>query len=209
MRVIGGEFRGRRLTTLSAQHTRPTTDRVREAWASTMQHTLASGLDSAVMLDAFAGSGALGIEMLSRGASHVVFCEQDAHALRALRENLSLLGLDKDSRARVVNKDVFSAQAISAILASHPFDVIILDPPYATPVSLIAHLITRLAARSLLKDVCVVSYEHAALNRVNSEQLDNLLSSSMSSLHYRVELEARKKYGTIELDYIRIELETL
>ena len=99
MRIIAGEFRGRTLKAPKGEGTRPTTDRVREAMMSTV-HSARGGFDDAVVLDAFAGSGALGLEALSRGARSVQFCERGGEALRALNANVRLLGLDA-RRARV------------------------------------------------------------------------------------------------------------
>ena len=98
MWIIAGEFRGRTLKAPKGEGTRPTTDRVREAMMSTV-HSARGGFDDAVVLDAFAGSGALGLEALSRGARSVQFCERGGEALRALNANVRLLGLDaRDAR---------------------------------------------------------------------------------------------------------------
>ncbi|MDQ3606667.1 MAG: RsmD family RNA methyltransferase [Gemmatimonadota bacterium] len=101
--------------------TRPTTDRVREAWMS----AVATGVRGARVLDLFAGSGALGLEALSRGAEHVVFVENSAIALRALRENLEALGGTR--RATVVRAD---AMGYATALGSEEFDLAFADPPY-------------------------------------------------------------------------------
>jgi 16S rRNA (guanine966-N2)-methyltransferase len=120
MRVVAGELRGRRLVAPPATTTRPTTDKVREA----VFNALAS-LDVVVgarVVDLYAGSGALGIEALSRGAAHCTFVERDRAAVRAIDENLATLGLR--ARARVVVGDgIASASAITADLA-------FADPPY-------------------------------------------------------------------------------
>jgi 16S rRNA (guanine966-N2)-methyltransferase len=207
MRVIAGEYGGRKLATLSAKDTRPTTDRVREAWASTMQHMCASGIDDAVMLDAFAGSGALGIEMLSRNALQVVFFEREAQALRTLKQNLALLGLDTSLRAPVIQGDVFSAQtraALGTLLSTAKLDAVILDPPYATPYERIVGLLAALAHAQVLRDDCIISYEHAAASFKVHEQLLSALNHEICDTAYTVDLEASKKYGTIALDYFRI-----
>ena len=125
MRIIAGEFRGRTLKAPKGEGTRPTTDRVREAMMSTV-HSARGGFDDAVVLDAFAGSGALGLEALSRGARSVQFCERGGEALRALNANVRLLGLDA-RRARVRKGDVLK----DVPYARPPFDLVFLDPPYA------------------------------------------------------------------------------
>ena len=122
MRVIAGELGGRRLVAPpGAEVTRPTTDRVREA----MFNALASrgGLTGSKVADLFAGSGALGIEALSRGAEHCTFVERDRAALDALRANLDDLGLTR--RSRVVAGDVFTVAAGLGEMA-----VVFADPPY-------------------------------------------------------------------------------
>lgn len=120
MRVVAGEFGGRRLVGPDGTATRPTTDRVREAIFNSLGS--AGLLEGALVADLFAGSGALGIEALSRGAEHCVFVERDRTALRALDANLDALGLR--SRARVVTSDVMT------VVASIDADVVFADPPY-------------------------------------------------------------------------------
>ena len=98
MRIIAGEYRGRVLKAPKGEGTRPTTDRVREAMMSVV-NSARDGFDDAVVLDAFAGSGALGLEALSRGARCVQFCERAGEALKALNANVAALGLDAAARA--------------------------------------------------------------------------------------------------------------
>jgi len=118
MRVIGGQFRSRRLKTLPGLDTRPTPDRLREA----LFNVLAPRIAGAVFLDAYAGTGAVGIEALSRGAARCIFLERTRHAVDAIRENLHALGIE--NRARVVPGPVLRA------LAAHPANIVFLDPPY-------------------------------------------------------------------------------
>ncbi|HUB81549.1 MAG TPA: 16S rRNA (guanine(966)-N(2))-methyltransferase RsmD [Bryobacteraceae bacterium] len=118
MRVIGGEFRSRRLRSVPGNGTRPTPDRLRE----TLFDILASRLESASFLDAYAGTGAVGIEALSRGASHATFLEKDRFAIETIRENLALLGLEP--RATVLKGAALLA------LARLRADIVFLDPPY-------------------------------------------------------------------------------
>jgi 16S rRNA (guanine966-N2)-methyltransferase len=120
MRVVAGELGGRRLVAPPGTSTRPPTDRVREAVFNSLGS--AGVLDGAVVADLFAGSGAIGIEALSRGAAHCVFVERDRAALRALEENLD--ALDLGDRARVVTADALVAAAtIDA-------DIVFADPSY-------------------------------------------------------------------------------
>jgi 16S rRNA (guanine966-N2)-methyltransferase len=121
MRVVSGTLGGRKLVAPPGTATRPTTDRVREAVFNSLQ---AMGLlEDAVVVDLFAGSGAMGIEALSRGAERCVFVERDRDALRALRENVATLGLDQ--RATVVASDV-----LAWVGAMRSVDIAFVDPPY-------------------------------------------------------------------------------
>lgn len=122
MRVISGEFGGRRLVAPEGETTRPTTDKVRQA----VFNSLASMgvLEGAVVADLFAGSGALGIEAVSRGAEKCVFVERDRAALIALRENIATLGIE--DRCTVHGTDV-----LAWVPAMRNVDVAFIDPPYA------------------------------------------------------------------------------
>ncbi|MEZ4446742.1 MAG: 16S rRNA (guanine(966)-N(2))-methyltransferase RsmD [Polyangiaceae bacterium] len=122
MRVIAGAFRGRRLVAPRGDDTRPTSDRVKEAVFSIL-----GDLRGAKVADLYAGSGALGIEALSRGAAEVVFVERARPALRALGQNLQAVGAAE--RAVVVPTSLARAQ--EALRARGPFDLIFADPPYA------------------------------------------------------------------------------
>ncbi len=118
MRVIGGEFRSRRLKTIPGLATRPTPDRLRE----TLFNVLAPRIDGVVFLDAYAGTGAVGIEALSRGAARCIFLERSRHAVEVIRENLHALGIE--ARARVVPGLVLQG------LRTNAADIVFLDPPY-------------------------------------------------------------------------------
>src|SRR6266576_6164817 len=116
MRVIGGEFRSRRLKSIPGLATRPTTDRLRE----TLFDILGAQVQGVVFLDAYAGTGAVGIEALSRGAARAVFIERSKNAAKILHENLASLGVE--GRALVV-----VAATLSAI--EQKADIVFLDPP--------------------------------------------------------------------------------
>lgn len=118
MRVIGGEFRSRRLKSVPGLATRPTPDRLRE----TLFNILGAQIEGAVFLDAYAGTGAVGIEALSRGAARAVFVERSRNAAKVLRENLAILGVE--GRALVVVAPTLSS------IAAHEADIVFLDPPY-------------------------------------------------------------------------------
>lgn len=118
MRVIGGEFRSRRLKTPHGDSVRPTPERLREA----LFNILAPRIQGAVFLDAYAGSGSVGIEALSRGARHAIFLEKSRPALRALEENIRML----DIAARC---EVHSGNA-APVITKFEADIVFLDPPY-------------------------------------------------------------------------------
>jgi 16S rRNA (guanine966-N2)-methyltransferase len=123
MRIIAGEFRGHPLIAPPDRRTRPTADRVREAWFS----ILGPELSGARVLDLFAGSGALGLEALSRGAARVEFVEVSKASLQALRANIA--ALDVEDRVVVHRADALRfARALPALA----FDIALADPPYRT-----------------------------------------------------------------------------
>ncbi|WP_437576519.1 16S rRNA (guanine(966)-N(2))-methyltransferase RsmD [Sorangium sp. So ce887] len=122
MRVIAGRLGGRRLAAPRGEGTRPTADRVREALFSSL-----GDVTGALVCDLYAGTGALGIEALSRGARRAVFVESGRPALATLRENLAALGLAE--AARVVPLPV--ERALDLLRDEGPFDLALLDPPYA------------------------------------------------------------------------------
>lgn len=121
MRIIAGRWRGRTLRAPAGRETRPTADRVREAWMSALQFDL----PDARVLDLFAGSGALGLEALSRGAAHVTFIEHAARPLAALRANIA--ALNAADACTVVRADVLTWLAR---FGAQPFDLALADPPY-------------------------------------------------------------------------------
>jgi 16S rRNA (guanine966-N2)-methyltransferase len=120
VRIVAGSFKGRRLHAPRGRDTRPTADRVREALFSIL-----GPLEGERVLDLFAGSGALGIEALSRGADTAVFVDSDARAIEAIRRNLDAVGSD----APVHRRD---ALAHLRAASDGPFDLVFLDPPYSS-----------------------------------------------------------------------------
>jgi 16S rRNA (guanine(966)-N(2))-methyltransferase RsmD len=118
MRVIGGEFRSRRLQSMPGLEVRPTPDKIRES----LFNILHGEIEGAVFVDAYAGTGAVGIEALSRGARHAIFIEKDRAAVNLIRSNLAALGVE--ARARVIQG---SAALHLAGLQAH---IVFIDPPY-------------------------------------------------------------------------------
>ncbi|MBN8815026.1 MAG: 16S rRNA (guanine(966)-N(2))-methyltransferase RsmD [Sphingomonas sp.] len=128
MRIIAGQWRGRAIVAPKGDATRPTADRTREALFSMLVSRIGS-FDGLAVGDLFAGSGALGLEALSRGAASCLFVEQDKAALDALRANVAKLGAKADVRAQ-------SVMALGP--ATAPLDVIMMDPPYGTGAGAVA-----------------------------------------------------------------------
>jgi 16S rRNA (guanine966-N2)-methyltransferase len=126
--VIAGQWRGRPLVAPKGDATRPTADRTREALFSMLTSRLGS-FEGLAVADLFAGSGALGIEALSRGAASCLFVEQDGAALDALKANLAKLG---------TRGDVRSGSVMALGPARAPLDLIMMDPPYGTGAGLVA-----------------------------------------------------------------------
>ena len=130
MRIVAGEWRGRKLVAPKGDTTRPTADRTRETLFSMLTSRLGS-FEGLRVADLFAGSGALGLEALSRGAMHCHFVEQDAAALAAIRANVQALGADQR-----VNVQAGSVTTLGPV--QHVPDLILLDPPYETGAGAVA-----------------------------------------------------------------------
>jgi 16S rRNA (guanine966-N2)-methyltransferase len=126
MRIVGGRFRGRALVAPGDARTRPTSDRVREAVFNILMHGIAGfGLEGAKVLDLFAGTGALGLEALSRGAAFCLFVEEDADARALIRRNVEALGLT--GATKIFRRD---AADLGPAGRNGGFTLAFLDPPY-------------------------------------------------------------------------------
>ena len=124
MRIVAGTFRGRQLKSPTWDGLRPTSDRLRE----TLFNILGPSVRDARVLDGYAGTGAIGIEALSRGAAHVTFVEKDPRAVKLIEANLALLGAGAAAKPVIIRAGL--ADAVTR-LGTQVFDLIILDPPYA------------------------------------------------------------------------------
>jgi 16S rRNA (guanine966-N2)-methyltransferase len=158
IKVVGGKHRGRPIATPEGGTTRPTSNRAREALFNILVHANwsddgTSPLVDARVLDAFAGSGALGIEALSRGAAHATFLDNDAEAIRLIGENLRKLG--EAANARVIRAD-----AARPPPSREGCDLALLDPPYRS--GLAAPALTALAEAGWLKPGAIATIELAA-----------------------------------------------
>lgn len=175
-RVIAGRFGGRRLQTPQGDGTRPTSDRVRESMFASVQSAL-GGFEGLRVLDVFAGSGALGIEALSRGAQEAVFVEHDRRAAAVIRANLRDLGL---------GGEVMTTSAVS-YSPSGLFDLILCDPPYAFDADELSALLATWSA-SFSTDALVVVERSSRGDFAWPEQIEALRD---------------KKYGETRLWYGR------
>ncbi|KUH98996.1 16S rRNA (guanine(966)-N(2))-methyltransferase RsmD [Mycobacterium sp. IS-3022] len=156
-RIVAGAFGGRRITvpqSRSGRGTRPTTDRVRES----LFNVLAARIDltGAAVLDLYAGSGALGLEALSRGAVSAVFVESDARAARVIADNIATLGVSQATVRRGTVASVLSAGA------SSPVDVVFADPPYDVDAAEVAEVLAALVDGGWTTDGTVVVVERGA-----------------------------------------------
>jgi 16S rRNA (guanine966-N2)-methyltransferase len=155
MRVIAGQWRGRPLVAPKGEATRPTADRMREALFSMLTSRLGSFEELAVA-DLFAGSGALGIEALSRGAASCLFVEQDKPALDALRANIATLG--------ATGAEVRAGSVLALGPARAPLDLILMDPPYGTGAAVVA--LDKLARLGWVSPATWISVETAKIEDV-------------------------------------------
>jgi 16S rRNA (guanine(966)-N(2))-methyltransferase RsmD len=151
-RIIAGTLGGRRVTMPPGRATRPTSDRVREALFSSLA-TLVD-LDGCRFADLYAGSGAVGIEALSRGAAHALFVESDARTAKVLRDNVAALGVT--AAAELVVAPV--ARAV-ARRPAEPYQVIFADPPYDVPDGEVSQVLAQLVANDWLAEDAVVVLE--------------------------------------------------
>jgi 16S rRNA (guanine966-N2)-methyltransferase len=152
MRIVAGEWRGRKLAAPQGDTTRPTADRTRETLFSMLVSRLGS-FEGLAVADLFAGSGALGLEALSRGAASAVFVEQDAAAIRALRQNIAALRAQPQC-------DVRASSVLSLGPAKQPLDLILLDPPYNSGAGAVA--LEKLVRLGWVGEATWVSLETAA-----------------------------------------------
>lgn len=127
MRIVGGEFRGRALASPKSQAIRPTTDRTRESLFNVLMHGFPEAVEGARVLDLFAGTGAVGLEALSRGAASALFVETSIEGRGLIRTNIEALALQ--GRAKIFRRD---ATALGSAGTIEPFDFLFADPPYAT-----------------------------------------------------------------------------
>jgi len=164
MRIVAGQWRGRKLVAPQGDTTRPTADRTRETLFSMLVSRLGA-FDGLTVADLFAGSGALGLEALSRGAASAIFVEQDAPAIRALRQNIAAL------RAQSLC-DVRASSVLALGPAKQPLDLIILDPPYGSGAGAVA--LEKLGRLGWIGEGTWISLETAADEEPRVRSLDTV-----------------------------------
>lgn len=151
MRITTGRFKGRTLSTVKDLTVRPATDRVRQTVFNVLMHRMP--LEGIRVLDLFAGSGSLGIEALSRGATHATFVDSNVNALAYLESNLEALGCDAEATVLQMDSLAYLRQA------DGPYDLIFADPPYAYEAT--GEIPAAIASRSLLAADGYLVIEHA------------------------------------------------
>ncbi|MBW2591758.1 MAG: 16S rRNA (guanine(966)-N(2))-methyltransferase RsmD [Deltaproteobacteria bacterium] len=158
MRIIGGELRGKKLNSIKGDRTRPTADRVRES----IFNILALRIPGAIVLDLFAGTGAMGIEALSRGASSVAFVDCSRDALTVIKKNINACRLD--SKTAVFKRDIL--KSLAGIHPIHPdgFNLVWMDPPYNK--NLIEPALSSLEHSGLLQKTAYITIEHSRLEAI-------------------------------------------
>lgn len=181
MRVISGKSRGKKLVALEGNNTRPTLDRVKEALFNKIQFEV----KDAVVLDLFAGTGALGIEALSRGAKQVVFCDKVSEAIKVIKTNVeNTKNLDK---ATIINKDY---NVVLDDISNKKFDIVFLDPPYKTNFAIQA--LQKMIMSDMLTEDAVVIIE-----------TDDIEKEKEISKINEIEIFDKRKYGSVWLIFIR------
>ena len=190
MRIIAGDARGRVIEAPAGEHTRPTTDRVRESIMSSVASSL-GGFEGICVCDAFAGSGALGLEAISRGAVFAVLCDKDKAALKTIRKNIETLGFQ--GTCRVVSQDVLTRGLPQG---PEPYDVVFLDPPYATDPLLISRMLCAAKDAGRLKPGCLIAYEHD--ERVSDADMETFAKEA------GLDRVRTKHYGQTVLDYLSV-----
>lgn len=176
MRIIAGKHKGLNLYTFEADNIRPTADRVREGIFNKLQFFIADKN----ILDLFGGTGAMGIEFLSRGAKSVIECDNNKNSINLIKKNYS----KAKENLNLISKDYLEALLE---LKNNKFDIIFLDPPFASDFG--ERAIDKIVEYNLLSEDGLIVYEHDAKKIYNNDNCEILDS---------------KKYGTIIVDYLRV-----
>lgn len=184
MRIIGGKHRGIKLYTLDGFNTRPTLDRVKESLFSILQFEL----PEATVLDLFAGSGALGLESISRGANKAILCDQSKDAIHIMEQNVERLR--SETQIQIFQKEYLSALEMLKT-NQEKFDIVFLDPPYATDFAEIAS--QKIAEYDLLNEDGIIMIETDQKEKV----IQNIKKLNLFNLY------DERKYGRVHLLFLR------
>ncbi len=183
MRVISGKSRGKKLVSLEGDNTRPTLDRVKEALFNIIQFDI----QNAVVLDLFAGTGALGVEALSRGAKEAIFCDKAPEAIKVIKQNVTNTNnLDKST---ILNKD-YNEILENISKQNKKLDIVFLDPPYKT--NLAVDALQKIINKNILTEDGIVIIETDDINKEKE-----ILKTE------KVEIFDKRKYGSVWLIFIR------
>ncbi len=184
MRIIAGKFKGRKLTGLKGRKIRPTSDRIREALFS----ILSQKIENALVLDLFAGTGAFGIEALSRGAAKSFFVDKSKQAIKVVQKNLELLNIKEE--AEVLLHDALTLLN-SKIISDTKFDLIFMDPPYNK--GLILNLFENIDLLSIINNNSIIIAEHS----VREDDLEKVTG---------LDLYDRRTYGETLISFFKKEI---
>lgn len=192
VRIIAGEFGGRILHTLKGGATRPTSDRVKESLFSSLDSTL-GGFEGLIVFDAFGGSGGLGLEALSRGASFVVFSDSSREAAATIKKNIAALKVGERTQVLPVKAEKIASMK----LQQEPFDLVFLDPPYKMNNLEVIEIITSLTSAGKLSRDSHIVYERAQAQ--NAPKTIELTGTGLS-----LNLLRSKKYGESMIDVYQL-----
>jgi len=183
LRIISGLARGTKINTIDNLSTRPTLDRVKEPLFSIIQNHI----NEANVLDLFAGSGALGLESISRGANKCIFCDKSYEAIKILKQNVEKTGfMDKSI---IINKDY---KKCLEQIKEEKFDIIFLDPPYRLNIAVDA--LKRILHLKLLSKDAIIILETDEENRDLKE---------LEEINMQIEVKDVRKYGRVKLVFLR------
>lgn len=185
MRIISGKARGTKLYTLEGENTRPTLDRVKESIFSIIQNQI----EGAKILDLFAGSGAIGLEFLSRGAEKAVLCDNSKEAINIIRKNIEKTHMEK--QVSLINADF---ENCLEKVKNEEFDIIYLDPPYAT--NYIYKAIEKIIKLNISKKESLIIIETDDEKRVEKE-IENI----------DIEIVDKRKYGRATIIFVSLKKE--
>lgn len=187
MRIIAGKYKGRNIVAPKGREVRPTSDRVREAMFSSI-NSIYGQLDGANVLDAFAGSGAFGLECLSRGANQVIFCEKNFKTFQNLKDNVQSLNI-ADVDAICINADNQKFN-FSRLTNDNKFNLAFFDPPYKYDSECVINIVNNLKSNNSIGDNFLIIYEHDQNNSLQKFE--------------ELEVVCTKTYGDTSVDYAKL-----